>query len=60
MSTLNEVESDEEKDKTQDQTPQIGSLQQALAAVKGVREYISSIDTTEYFINHTFIVLQRS
>jgi len=58
MSTLNEVESDEEKDETQDQeedlTPQIGSLEEALVAVnKGVREYISSMDTqnTSYDFN---------
>lgn len=43
----NEVESDEEKDETQDQekdpTSQIGSLREALIVVKDVRKYISSI-----------------
>jgi len=45
MSTLNEVGSDDEKNEPEDQeTPQIGSLREALAAVKDIRKYISSIE----------------
>jgi len=45
MSAVNEVESDEEKDEPEDQvTPQIGSLREALAAMKGLRKYISSVE----------------
>ncbi|VVC45305.1 Hypothetical protein CINCED_3A002757 [Cinara cedri] len=58
------VESDEEKDDTQDQekdlTPQIGSLQEALTAVQGVREYISSIDTQNISLFTNAVKLQNA
>ncbi|XP_025208664.1 tigger transposable element-derived protein 6-like [Melanaphis sacchari] len=45
MSTQNEEESDEENDGSEDQEiPKIGSLREALLAVKDIRKYISSIE----------------
>jgi len=62
MSTLNEVESEE--DETQDQendlTLQIGSLRETLAAAKSVRKYISSINTQNTSLFYNAVELENA